>query len=106
MPIPKELVKELREDTIIRVIIDNSSTDKIKLQDQITQLLIKNLLSLNEFLNPEDKTIVNKDKDTFISVINYYTITRPGKEEESSNEEKVKEVDTAKALRVVEIVKI
>jgi hypothetical protein len=57
-------------------------------------------------LNPEDETIVNKDEDIFISVINHYTITRPGKEEESSNEEEVKEVDTAKALRAVEIVKI
>ena len=57
-------------------------------------------------MNPEDETIVNKDEDIFISVINYYTITRPGKEEESSNEEEVKEVDIAKALRAVEIVKI
>jgi len=40
--------------------------------------------------------------------VNHYAITRPGKEEESSNkkEEEVKEIDTAKALRVVETVKL
>jgi hypothetical protein len=41
--------------------------------------------------------------------VNYYTITRPGKEEESSDKEKeeeVKEIDTTEALRAIEIVKI
>jgi hypothetical protein len=52
--------------------------------------------------------IVNKDEDIFISVINHYTITRPGEEEESSDkeEEEVKEIDTAEALRAVETIKI
>jgi hypothetical protein len=57
-------------------------------------------------LNPEDEIIVDKDEDIFISVINYYAVPRLGKEEESSDEEKVKEVDTAKALGAVEIVNI
>jgi hypothetical protein len=51
--------------------------------------LIKDSFSLNEFLNPEDKIIVNKGKDIFISVISYYTVPILGKEKESSDEEKV-----------------
>jgi hypothetical protein len=73
------------------------------------QLLIENPFFLNEFLNPENKIIINKDKDIFIFVMNYYTITRPGEEEESSDkeeEEEVKEIDTTEALRVVKIIKI
>ena len=103
-PTPEELaqVAELKGDTII---VDDG-TDRIELQDQITQLPIKDLLSLDEFLNPEAETIVNKDEDIFTSVVNHYAITRPGEEEESSDKEEVKEVDTAKALRVVETVKM
>jgi hypothetical protein len=83
-----------------------SSVDRIELRDQITQLPIENPLSLDEFLNPEDKTIIDNDEDIFTSVVNHYTITTPGEEEESSDEEEVKEVDTAEALRAVETVKM
>jgi hypothetical protein len=38
--------------------------------------------------------------------VNYYTTTRPGKEEESSDKEEAEEVNTAEALRAVETVKI
>jgi hypothetical protein len=55
---------ELKGDTII---VGDNSTDRIELQDQITQLPIENLLSLNESLNPEDETIVDKDEDIFTS---------------------------------------
>ena len=51
------------------IIIDNRSAGRIELRDQITQLPIENPLSLDEFLNPEDKTIVNKDEDIFTSVV-------------------------------------
>jgi hypothetical protein len=102
-PIPEKLVRELEGDTII---VDDGSTDRIELQDQITQLPIKNLLSLDEFLNPEDETIVDEDEDIFISVVNHYAIARPGEEEESSDEEEVEEVNTAEALRAVETVKM
>jgi hypothetical protein len=66
----------------------------------------KTPLSLNEFLNPENKTIVNKDINIFISVINYYISVSLDKEKESSNKEKVKKVDTAKALKAVKTVKM
>jgi len=56
-------------------------------------------------LNPEDKTIIKENKDIFISIVNNYTITRPGEEEESSDKE-IKEIDTAKALRAIETVKM
>jgi hypothetical protein len=67
---------ELKRDTII---IDNKSADRIELQDQITQLPIENPLSLDEFLNLEDETIVNKDKDIFTSVVDHYVVVSLGK---------------------------
>jgi hypothetical protein len=94
---------ELKRDTII---MDNKSADKIELQDQITQLSIENPLSLDEFLNSEDKTIVNKDEDIFISVVNYYVVISLGEEEESSDKEKIKKVYIAKALKAVKTVKM
>jgi hypothetical protein len=38
----------------------DSGTDQAELQDQITQLPIENLLSLDEFLTPKDEVIVMK----------------------------------------------
>jgi hypothetical protein len=67
---------ELKRDTII---IDNKSADRIELQDQITQLPIENPLSLDEFLNLEDETIVNKDKAIFTSVVDHYVVVSLGK---------------------------
>ena len=94
-PTPEELAQmtELEGDTII---VDNGSADRIELRDQIAQLPIENPLSLDEFLNPEDETIVDEDEDIFTSVVDHYAVISPGEEEESSDEE-VKEVDTAEA---------
>jgi hypothetical protein len=100
--IKKPTPEELEGDTII---VDDGSADRIELQDQITQLLIENPLSLDEFLNPEDETIADEDEDIFTSVVDHYAIARPGEEEESSDEE-VEEVDIAEALRAVETVKM
>jgi hypothetical protein len=55
---------------------------------------------------PRRREIVDEDEDIFISVVNHYAVVRPREEEESSDEEEVKEVDTAKALRAVETVKM
>ena len=107
-PIPETLelaqVAELEGDTIV---VDNGSADRIELQDQIMQLPIRDLLSLDEFLNPEDETIVDKDEDIFTSVVSHYAAARPGEEGESSDEEEeIEEVDTAEALRAVETVRM
>lgn len=92
------------EDTIV---VDDSITKRIELQDQIAQLPIKNPLSLDEFLNLKDETVVNKDSDIFTSVVEHYSADKPGQEEQSSDkEEEVEEVDTAKALKAIETVKL
>jgi hypothetical protein len=83
----------------LALIINDRSADRIELRDQITQLLIEIPLSLNEFLNPEDKTIVDKDEDIFTPVVDHYAVVNPGNEKKSSDEEEVKKVNTAKALR-------
>ena len=106
-PTPQELaqitqIAELEGDTIV---VDDGSTDRIEIQDQITRLPIENLLSLNEFLNPEDEIIIDENEDIFISVVSHYTITRPS-DEESSDEEEIEEIDTAEALRAIETVKM
>jgi hypothetical protein len=80
--IKKPIPEELEGDTII---VDDGNADRIELQDQIARLPIKNPLSLDEFLNPEDETIVDKDEDIFISVVNHYAVPRLGEEEESSD---------------------
>ena len=49
--------------------------------------------------------MLNKDKDIFISVVDYYIIIRLGKKEESSDKE-IKKVNTAKALKAIKTVKI
>jgi hypothetical protein len=94
---------KLKRDTII---MDNKSADRIKLQDQIIQLPIEDPLSLDEFLNPEDETIVNKDKDIFTSVIDHYVIVSLGEEKKSSDKEEVKKVDITEALKAVKTVKM
>ena len=88
------------------IVVDNRSADRIELRDQIVRLPFENLLSLDEFLNPEDETIVDENEDIFVSVVNHYAITRLGEEEESSGEEEIEEIDTAEALRAIKTVKI
>jgi hypothetical protein len=61
----EESAKQSTEDCIV---VDDR-TDRAELRDQITQLLIKNPLSLDEFLNPEDEVIVDKDDDIFTTVV-------------------------------------
>jgi hypothetical protein len=95
---------ESAEDTTV---VDDSIAERIELRDQIAQLPIENPISLDEFLNPEDETVVDEDSDIFISVVEHYSAYKPGQEEQSSDEEEeVKEVDTAEALKAIETVKL
>ena len=79
---PEELaqIAELERDTIV---VDDRSTDRFELRDQITRLPIENPLSLEKFLNPEEETIVDKDEDIFTAVVNNYTVATVVEEEES-----------------------
>jgi hypothetical protein len=79
-------------------------TDRAELRDQITQLPIESPLPLDEFLNLEDETIVDKDSDIFAEC---YSVDQPGKEEESSDEEEeVEQIKDAELLRMVERLKL
>ena len=93
---------ELKGDNIG---VDDSTADRIKLRDQIAQILIENSLPLDEFLNPEDETIADKSSDIFATVVGHYSINKTSKEEESIDEEE-EEVDIAAALRLIETVKL
>ena len=79
---PEELtqIAELEGDTIV---VDDRSTDRFELRDQITRLPIENPLSLEKFLNPEEEAIVDKDEDIFTAVVNNYTVATVVEEEES-----------------------
>ena len=86
---------------------DDEATEQAELQVQITQLLIKNPLSLNEFLTPNNKTVIDIDNNIFESVVEHYSINKLGKESDSSNKEKeVKKVDITKALKYVKLLKL
>ena len=101
----KELVNTAdAKDFAQDYIIVEDRTDQAELPDQIAQLLIESPLPFNEFLNPEDKTIVDKDSDIFAEC---YSVDQPSKEKESSDkEEEVKQIKDAKALRIVERLKL
>ena len=76
---------------------DNNKATKAQLTEQITLLSIKNLLSLYEFINPEDKVIVDEDGNVFEVVVQCYSIDQE-EEDSNSSEEEVEEVNTITAL--------
>jgi hypothetical protein len=100
------LIKKPEEPIGELITEDNQSTERAELQAQITQLLIKNPLSLNEFLTLNNKVIIDKDKDIFVSVVDYYSIDKLGEESESSDKEEIEEIDTAEALQCIETLKL
>src|SRR6202522_3703615 len=57
------------EDSTEDCIVVDDRTDRAELQDQIAQLPIESPLSLDEFLNPEDETIVDNDGDIFTAIV-------------------------------------
>jgi hypothetical protein len=85
---------------------DNEAAEQAELQAQIAQLPIENSLPLNEFLNLNNETVLDKDKDIFTSVVEHYSVDQTGEQSESSDGEEVKEVDTVEALRYVKQLKI
>ena len=99
-----KLLDELSEEPLIEE--DNQANERAELQAQITRLPIENPLPLYEFLTPNDETILDEDDDIFESVVEHYSIDLPSDEPESSDEEEIEEVDTAEALRCVELLKL
>ena len=97
-----KLPEELSEEPVAE---DDQAAEQAELQAQIAQLPIENPLPLNEFLNPNDETVLDEDEDIFTSVVEHYSVDKPGEESESSDEE-VEEVDTVEALRCVEQLKL
>jgi hypothetical protein len=67
------LIKNTEVSTEDCIVVDDSM-DRAELRDQITQLLIKSPLSLDEFLNPEDELIIDKDSDIFAAIVECYSI--------------------------------
>ena len=99
---PEDSIEDSTEDTIV---VDDR-TDRVDLQDQITQLPIENLLSFDEFLNPEDESILDKEGDIFKAIVAAYSSNQADEEGESSDEEEVKQVEDDVALRAIETVKL
>ena len=101
------LIKRLEdaEDSTEDTIVVDDGTDRVDLQDQIAQLLIENPLSLDEFLNPEDETILDMESDIFEAIVAAYSSNQTD-EGESSDEEEVKQVEDNTVLREIEVVKL
>ena len=60
---------------------------------------------MNEFLDLINEIVINKDSNIFISIVDYYSIDKPGEESESSDKG-VEEVDIAEALRYIKTVRL
>jgi hypothetical protein len=100
-------IDEIAEDSTEDYIVVDDGTNRTDLQAQIAQLPIENSLSLDEFLNPKDEAILNKESDIFDTIVAAYSSYQADKEEESSDkEEEIKQVEDDKALRAIEIVKL
>jgi hypothetical protein len=93
------------DDSTEDYIIVDDGTDRAELRQQIAQLPIESSLSLDEFLNPEDEIIVDNDDDIFAAIVECYSIDKPSKEEESSDEE-IEQITDTEALRMVERLKL
>jgi hypothetical protein len=100
------LIEDSTEDSAEDCIVVDDGIDRAELQYRIMQLPIENPLPLDEFLNPEDEIIVDEDGDIFAAVVANYSVDKPGKEEESSDEEEVEQIEDAEALRMVERLKL
>jgi DDE superfamily endonuclease/Tc5 transposase DNA-binding domain len=98
--------EESAEDSTEDCIVVDDGTDRAELRDQITQLPIENPLSLDEFLNPEDEVIVDEDDDIFTTVVEHYSIDKPGEEDELSDTEEVEQIDETIALRAIETIRL
>jgi hypothetical protein len=99
------LIKKPEDSTEDTIIVDDR-TDRADLQDQIAQLPIENPLSLDEFLNPKDETILDEEGDIFEAIVAAYSSNQADEEGESSDEEEVKQVKDNAALRAIEKVKL
>ena len=56
----EDTIEDSAEDSAEDCIIVDDRTDRAELRDQIAQLPIENPLPLDEFLNPEDETIIDE----------------------------------------------
>ena len=99
---PEDSIEDSTQDTIVL----DDGTDRVELQDQIAQLPIENPLPLDEFLNPEDETILDEESDIFEAIVAAYSSNQADEEGESSDEEEVKQVEDDAALRAIETVKL
>jgi hypothetical protein len=101
----KSTLIKLSKEPIEQPLIEED--EQAELQAQIIQLPIENPLSLDDFLTPNDETIIDKDDDIFESIVEHYSVDKLGEESDSSDEEEEeKEVNTAEALKCVEILKL
>ena len=87
---------------------DDQATEQAQLQAQIALLPIETPLSFNEFVNPEDETLIDKDDDIFTSVVKCYNVNKVGKGGEDSDlsKDEVEDINTATALQCLEQVKL
>jgi hypothetical protein len=90
------------------VIEDSEQEQHIELQAQIIQLLdIINLLSIDEFIEPPQEVINNKDKDIFASIVERYSTDKEGEEEPIEEEDiEVEKVPIQEAIQALEVLKL
>jgi hypothetical protein len=70
---PEDSIEDSTEDSTEDTIVVDDRTDRVDLQNQIAQLPIENPLPLDEFLNPEDETILDEEDDIFKAIVAAYS---------------------------------
>jgi hypothetical protein len=100
------VIKNLEDSTVDCIVVDDR-TDRMEIQAQIAQLPIENPLSVNEFLNLEDETILDEEGDVFGAILAAYSSNQAKEDGKSSDEEEeVEQVGVDIALRAIETVKL
>jgi hypothetical protein len=102
------LIKLIEQEPILE---DDQAAGQAELQEQIESLPPpakgEERISLNKFINPESKIIIDDNQDIFASVVERYSTDKEGIEEEyKEGDIEVEKVSTAKALEALETVRL
>jgi hypothetical protein len=89
---------------------DNQEAERAELQEQLALLSTPNKgeerLSIDDFINPTDETIVDDDINIFALVVEHHTADKEGEEEIDEEDIEVAKVSTVEALKALEVVKL
>jgi hypothetical protein len=100
----------IKKPTEEEEIEDDQEAERAELQEQLALLPTPNKgeehLSIDDFINPTDETIVDDDINIFASVVEHHTADKEGEEEIDEEDIEVAKVSTVEALKALEVVRL